>query len=230
MSSRARVVCLLAATLVAVAVASPAMASLVDALTLLQSGQNNLTDVSGDLLVNGANGTSSTSQLVTKGSILLSAFSETQINGSNYGLPTETEISGVAALQVLSATNVGTVASPAYAYTFGPATSAADLAVIKTAAPALYTIMNSSSTWSAGTMMAVYDNSTAFLYQTTNPTLTQSINSATSGTEIWQFGYTGPTNVSGEATANTGEGWIAGGFGSNNFTGWKWEYFACCEF
>ena len=102
MSSRARVVCLLAATLVAVAVASPAMASLVDALTLLQSGQNNLTDVSGDLLVNGANGTSSTSQLVTKGSILLSAFSETQINGSNYGLPTETEISGVAALQVLA--------------------------------------------------------------------------------------------------------------------------------
>ena len=195
-------------------------AGTIDALSLFTVGPNNLTDASGECLINGGiDPITGKPTDVARGSILLSAFAETQLDGSNYGPPQQTQLAGVAALECLSATNVGTVTDPVYLYKFGPATSSADLTAIKGVSQTAYNIMSNPSLWSAGTMMAVYDNATAFKYQNDALlTIDQSIGSASSGTEVWQFGYTGPLNGSGESTAAVGQGWTADGLTTNNFS------------
>ena len=185
-------------------VACSAHADTMDVLQAFRLGSNNITDNSGDELINGANGTTAGSTIVQPGSILLATIGMNSISnaaGIN-GIGTGTgysQLNGLVAIQCLSETS----GTGGYSYTFGPATSPADLAAVGAVSPSASAAI---AGWSLGTMAALYDVSqgTATNYSRSKGTLDADILTAISGTELWQFGFTGSGG-----TAALGEGWAA---------------------
>lgn len=96
-------------------------AGTIDALSLFTVGPNNLTDASGECLINGGiDPITGKPTDVARGSILLSAFAETQLDGSNYGPPQQTQLAGVAALECLAQRMLERLPIPSTCTSLGP--------------------------------------------------------------------------------------------------------------
>ena len=185
-------------------VVGPAHAGTLDVLNAFTLGPNTVSDNSGDELINGANGTTAGSTIVQPGSILLATFGMNSItnaagiNGIGTGTG-YTQLNGLIAVQCLSETS----SNGGFSATFGPATSQADLAAIGAVSPSASAAI---AGWASGTMVGVYDvgQGTATNYSRSKGTLDADILTAISGTELWQFGFTGSGG-----NAALGEGWAA---------------------
>jgi len=164
-------------------------------------------DNSGDFLFNRAGGATT----VDVGDVLIGQFA---INTVEYlggggtiavGSGANNEMSGAFAIEVLSATpQLG----GGYDFVFGP-TSALSRADIALAYPGAGNFGPELSSWSAGSMAAMFDDPLQDYERENVPRIT-AIASAINGTKLFEAGFTGGIGVNGAPGPDgLGEGWIA---------------------